>query len=60
MAEGKPLVVLLRTGRARPTVSELLSKHAVHSQTSHVLRAERTVEARVHSSHFTVHVSALV
>lgn len=57
MAVGQPLVVLLRTGKARPRVSELLPKNTVHSQPSQVLRAQRTVEAGVHWSHFAVHVS---
>lgn len=58
MAVRQPLVVLLRTGEARPRVSVLLPKKTVHPQPGQVPRAQRTAEAGVHLSHFTVHASA--
>lgn len=60
MAVRQPLVVLLRTGKARPRVSVLLAEKTVHPQPGQVPRAQRTVKAGVHHLHFTVHYSALV
>lgn len=57
MTVRQPLVVLLRTGEARPGVPVLLAKKTAHPQPGQVPRAQ-TVKAGVHRSHFTVHAPA--